>query len=83
MPPATLEAFRDHGRVRASLEDDVEGARDTMEILAQVGISMHEVTEKLLAEGVRLFAEPFDKLLDSLTQRGADRRARANEAKRN
>ena len=71
MPPATLEAFRDHGWVRASLEEDLEGARDTMEILAQMNISMQEVTEKLLEEGVRLFAEPFDKLLDALAHRGA------------
>ncbi len=71
MPPATLEAFRDHGQVRASLEEDLEAAHDTMEVLAQVGISMQEVTEKLLDEGVRLFAEPFDKLLDTLAHRGA------------
>jgi transaldolase len=70
MPPATLEAFREHGRLRASLEEDLDSAHDTMEILAQVGISMHEVTENLLDEGVRLFAEPFDKLLDTLAQRG-------------
>jgi transaldolase/glucose-6-phosphate isomerase len=42
-----------------------------MEVLAQVGISMQEVTAKLLDEGVRLFAEPFDKLLDTLAHRGA------------
>lgn len=71
MPPATLEAFRDHGQVRASLEEDLDAAHDTMAILAQVGISMQEVTEKLLDEGVRLFAEPFDKLLDTLAHRGA------------
>jgi transaldolase/glucose-6-phosphate isomerase len=71
MPPATLEAFRDHGRVRPSLEEDLEAAHDTMEVLAQVGISMQEVTEKLIEEGVRLFAEPFDKLLDALAHRGA------------
>ena len=70
MPPATLEAFRDHGQVRASLEEDLEAARDTMEVLAQVGISMQEVTANLLEEGVRLFAEPFDKLLDTLAHRG-------------
>jgi transaldolase/glucose-6-phosphate isomerase len=69
MPPATLEAFRDHGKLRASLEEDIESAHDTMEILEQVGISMKEVTDKLLDEGVRLFAEPFDKLLDTLAQR--------------
>ena len=71
MPPATLEAFRDHGRVRASLEEDLEVARDTMDVLAQMHISMQEVTEQLLDEGVRLFAEPFDKLLDTLAHRGA------------
>jgi transaldolase / glucose-6-phosphate isomerase len=71
MPPATLEAFRDHGRVRPSLEEDLEAAHDTMEVLAQVGISMQEVTENLIEEGVRLFAEPFDKLLDALAHRGA------------
>ena len=71
MPPATLEAFRDHGQVRASLEEDLEAAHDTMEVLAQAGISMQDVTEKLLEEGVRLFAEPFDKLLDTLAHRGA------------
>jgi transaldolase len=65
LPPATLEAFRDHGRVRPSLEEDIDEARDVMEVLPQVGISMREVTAKLLAEGVRLFAEPFDKLLDA------------------
>jgi transaldolase / glucose-6-phosphate isomerase len=70
MPPATLEAFRDHGRLHASLEADVEVAHDTMEVLEQVGISMTEVTEKLLEDGVRLFAEPFDKLLDALGHRG-------------
>jgi transaldolase len=70
MPPATLDAFRDHGRVRASLEEDLEVAHDIMEVLAHVGISMPEVTEKLLEEGVRLFAEPFDKLLDALAYRG-------------
>jgi transaldolase len=71
MPPATLEAFRDHGGLRASLEEDVESARDTMEILEQMGISMQAVTDNLLTEGVRLFAEPFDKLLDTLAPRAA------------
>jgi transaldolase len=68
MPPATLEAFRDHGRLRRSLEDDIAAAHETMAALRQVGISMQEVTDTLLAEGVRLFAEPFDKLLDALAQ---------------
>ena len=63
IPPATFDAFRDHGRVRASLTEGLEEAYDTMEALEQVGISMAEVTDRLLKEGVQLFAEPFDKLL--------------------
>jgi len=63
MPPATFDAFRDHGRLRASLTEGLEEAHDTMEGLAQVGISMTEVTDHLLKEGVQLFAEPFGKLL--------------------
>jgi transaldolase / glucose-6-phosphate isomerase len=62
IPPATFDAFRAHGRVRASLGEDVESASDTMATLAEVGISMKEVTDKLLAEGVQLFADAFAKL---------------------
>lgn len=68
MPPATLEAFHDHGRVRASLDDDIEGAHAIMAALEEVGSSRREITDQLLSEGVRLFAEPVDKLLDALAQ---------------
>ncbi len=63
IPPATLDAFRDHGQPRASLTEDVESANHTMETAGKVGISMKEVTDKLTDDGVRLFAEAFDKLL--------------------
>ncbi len=63
IPPATLDAFRDHGRPRPSLTEDVESANRTMETTARLGISMKEVTDKLTDDGVRLFAEAFDKLL--------------------
>jgi transaldolase / glucose-6-phosphate isomerase len=66
VPPATLDAFRDHGHPRASLIEDVESADRTMETLATLGISMNEVTDKLTDDGVRLFAEAFDKLLDAV-----------------
>ena len=66
IPPATFDAFRDHGRVRMSLVEDVEGAHDTMETLARVGISMKEVTDRLLDDGVTLFSEAFDKLLNAV-----------------
>jgi len=63
MPPATVDAFRDHGRVRKSLTEDVPGAQKVMEDLARTGISMKEVTDKLTDDGVKLFADAFDKLL--------------------
>jgi transaldolase len=63
IPPATLDAFRDHGIPRASLTENVDAANRTMEAVAKLGISMKEVTDKLTDDGVRLFAEAFDKLL--------------------
>ena len=69
IPPATMEAFRDHGRPRASLEEGVAAAQATMEGLAQAGISMDETTADLLKQGVRLFAEAFDKLLSAVDVR--------------
>jgi transaldolase/glucose-6-phosphate isomerase len=68
IPPATLDAFRDHGRARPSLTEDVESANRTMETVAKLGISMKEVTDKLTDDGVRLFAEAFDKLLKAVEQ---------------
>jgi transaldolase len=69
LPPATLAAFRDHGLVRASLFEDVEGAAETMSQLAQEGIPIEEVTDLLLEQGVKLFDEAFDKLLAAITTR--------------
>jgi transaldolase len=69
MPPATFDAFRDHGRVAATLEADVDGARAAVAELAALGISLDEVTARLLEDGVRLFAEPFARLLATLDAR--------------
>jgi transaldolase/glucose-6-phosphate isomerase len=63
IPPATLDAYRDHGHPRASLTEDLPAAERTMKALAQLGISIDEVTDKLTDDGVRLFSEAFDKLL--------------------
>ena len=63
MPPATIDAFREHGRVRNSLTEDVAGAQNVMDNLARTGISMKEVTTKLTEDGVKLFADAFHKLL--------------------
>ena len=63
VPPATLDAFRDHGKSRQSLTERLDAARKTMADLASVGIVMKDVTDKLTADGVKLFADAFDKLL--------------------
>jgi transaldolase/glucose-6-phosphate isomerase len=63
IPPATYDAFRDHGAVRPSLEEDIEDAHDTMDTLAQVGIDMKQVTDTLLVDGCKIFVDAFAKLL--------------------
>jgi transaldolase / glucose-6-phosphate isomerase len=65
IPPATFDAFRDHGKLRNSLTEDVPGAAEEMENLAKAGISMKEVTDKLLVDGVKLFADAFKTLLEA------------------
>jgi transaldolase/glucose-6-phosphate isomerase len=65
IPPATFDAFRDHGKLRPSLTEDVPGAARHMENLAKAGISMKDVTEQLVVDGVRLFAEAFKTLLEA------------------
>ena len=66
IPPATFDAFREHGKLRPSLTDNVDAAAKTMADLAQAGISMKEVTDKLLADGVKLFSDAFKTLLDAV-----------------
>jgi len=63
IPPSTYDAFKDHGKPRASLEADVEGARQVMSDLEKAGISMQAVTADLVAAGVKQFEDAFTKLL--------------------
>jgi transaldolase len=67
MPPATIDAFRDHGLVRPSLEENLEEAKQIFVRLAQLGINMDEVALKLQNDGVKLFADSFDTLLESIS----------------
>jgi transaldolase/glucose-6-phosphate isomerase len=69
VPVATLEEFRRAGRVRPSLAEDPEGARDLMGRLAAAGISIEEVTATLVEQGVELFADAFDKLLAAIERK--------------
>jgi len=68
IPPATFDAFRDHGKLRNSLTENVAGAEKTMSDLETAGISMKEVTDKLLADAVKLFQDPFKQLLDAIAK---------------
>ena len=70
IPPKTMDAFRDHGEVRLdAIEQDVEGARATLAELEHHGISLNEVTQALVRDGVQLFADAFDKLLSAVARR--------------
>ena len=66
IPPATFDAFRDHGKLRPSLTENITGANKTMADLEAAGISMKEVTDKLLTDAVKLFQDPFRQLLDTI-----------------
>jgi transaldolase len=71
MPPQTVDAFRDHGRVAATLESGLDEAKAVLAELAALGVNMTEVTEQLQVEGVHSFASSFDALLSSLAERRA------------
>jgi transaldolase len=71
IPPATFDAFRDHGKPRASLEENVQAAQQTMQGLEKAGISMKAATDKLTVAGVKQFSDDFDKLLDAVKQHAA------------
>jgi transaldolase len=67
LPTATLEAFRDHGRLRSALIDGMAGADATLERLAAVGVDLAEITRRLQVDGVAAFAESFDSLMAELS----------------
>jgi transaldolase/glucose-6-phosphate isomerase len=71
IPPATMDAFRDHGRPRPSLEEDVPGAERTMKTIAELKIPFDDVTRKLVEEGVQLFVDAADKLLAAVAKKRA------------
>jgi transaldolase / glucose-6-phosphate isomerase len=73
VPPATFDAFREHGRPRASLEEGVDAAHDTLATLAELGVSLGEVTDKLTEAGIELFDEAFAKLFAAIAQSEAEK----------
>ena len=79
MPPATLTAFLEHGRVEATLEGSAAEAERTIASVEAAGISMERVTQGLLADGVKSFADSFDKLLANVEDKIARLPAREHE----
>ena len=71
IPPATFDAFRDHGQPRRSLTENLETSWATMQELRRVGISMKEVTDKLLEDGIRRFDASFFQLLRAIEEASA------------
>jgi transaldolase len=72
IPPATLKAFRDHGRARLTIEENLDQERAVLGQLEEVGISLDEVTAQVLDDAVRLFVEPFEKLIQSIAARSTE-----------
>ena len=72
VPPATLAAFREHGEVRRSLDENVELAKRQLRQLAEVGVDLDRVTYELEIEGVDAFTKSFESLLATLTKASKD-----------
>jgi transaldolase len=66
MPPQTIDAFRDHGVVKRTVDAGVDDAQRTIDTLEANGISMHQVTDKLLVDGIASFGKSFESLLAGL-----------------
>ena len=69
MPQQTMMAFKEHGEVRPSLLENVDGARKALSDLAAIGIDMEKVTSDLRVDGVKLFADSIDKLLEEIANK--------------
>jgi transaldolase len=69
VPPKTIDAFRDHGKARGSLTENVELAQQQVGALNSLGIDFTQATEELQREGVEKFVRPFDQLLETLERK--------------
>jgi len=77
MPRETLEAFRDHGTAKTTVEDDIDGARATLAGLGEAGIDLKACTDQLEKEGVDKFVQAFDALIKGIVDKRAAMMARA------
>jgi transaldolase len=85
VPPATLDAFRDHGRVRVTLGTEEQDTDAVLRSAAALGVDVHAITEQLQEDGINAFASSFDQLVAAVGEKrrrifrtvrsGASRRA--------
>lgn len=68
-PPLTIDAYRDHGNPKLSLERKIRKANRVLTNLPELGININEITQQLEDEGIKKFNEPFDKLMESLADK--------------
>jgi transaldolase len=69
LPPATLDSFIDHGKVAETLTDGLDGARQQIAKLAELGIDLDAITQQLQEDGVMAFSKPFDALMKSIAEK--------------
>ncbi len=69
MPEATFAAFRDHGVVKQTIQEGLDQAKLTMQQLADVGVSLNDVTDQLLRDGAKLFVDAFDQLMGVISRK--------------
>jgi transaldolase/glucose-6-phosphate isomerase len=79
MPPATMDAFRDHGQVAPTLTQDIDGARHVLDEARRLDLDLDAVTDHLVDDGVEKFSDAFDQLLGAV----ADKRAKILGARQN
>lgn len=72
MPPATIEAFRDHGEVKRTVDTNLDAERALLSELEELGISLESVTDKLLADGLKSFEKSFDSLLERIEAKSSE-----------
>jgi transaldolase len=69
MPPATIEAFRDHGKVARTIDRDLGQAQKDLNAIEAAGVSMKDVTDKLLTDGLASFQKSFETLTAGLAKK--------------
>ena len=71
LPPATFDAFRDHGKARLTLEQDMDGAKATLSKLAEAGIDLKQVCQDVQDAGVKAFADSYESLIAGISSKQA------------